>query len=139
MGSDEKTPDISYDLEKAVEHIVHDYVYLVVAGSDTRKPLAPPLNHYAERTFLAHCRALAHFFSGGKKSRDMYARDFTSGPFARKLPVWDRWSGHIDKHLMHLSQARTTNTVPWTGEPDGSFLENSWRPGANLSRTSNRS
>ena len=70
-----------YTPEGAVRHIVHDYAYLVVAGVHTRKGLANPCNHFAERTFLVHCRGMALFFSDRTDDRDVYARDFVEGPF----------------------------------------------------------
>jgi hypothetical protein len=54
----------------------HDYAFLMVAGHDTQNGLVNPHNHYAERTFLVHCRAFAKFFSNEMDNRDMYARDF---------------------------------------------------------------
>jgi hypothetical protein len=114
---------MDYDPKDAVKHVVHDYVYLVTAGTDLQRSQTPPFNHYAERTFLVHCRALGDFFSDGNDRRDLHARDFTRTPFVRELPAWDHWRGHIDKHLMHLTKARITNTIPWTGEPNKSFLE----------------
>lgn len=114
---------MAYNLKDAVKHIVHDYVFLVVAGTDIQKPLTNPLNHYAERTFLTHCRSLAKFFSAGGDERDMHAREFTQKPFERNFPIWDKWRTHIDQHLMHLSKGRVENTVPWTGEPNKCMLE----------------
>jgi hypothetical protein len=114
---------MAYNPKDGIKHIVHDYVYLVVSGTDTQRPLKNPFNHYAERTFLTHCRAVAKFLSAENDARDMYARDFTKTPFERKLPIWDKWSMHIDQHLMHLSKSRVENTVPWTGEPNKCMLE----------------
>ena len=114
---------MTYDPKDAVRHIVHDYVYLVAAGTDTQRPLPHPFNHYAERTFHVHCRAFGGFFSGEGDIRDLYARDFTRQPFLRALPLWDKWRNHVDKHLMHLTQGRITNKIPWTGEPNLRLLE----------------
>lgn len=115
--------NMAYDPKDAIRHIVHDYVYLVAAGTDTQRPIAHPFNHYAERTFHVHCRALAKFFSAGKDVRDMYASYFTRTPFVRTLPTWNDWSDHIDKHLMHLTVGRTKPSARlWTGEPNKSFL-----------------
>jgi hypothetical protein len=114
---------MTYDPKDAIRHIVHDYVYLLAAGTDTQRPLAHPFNHYAERTFHVHCRALAKFFSAEKDDRDIYARHFTLTSFVRTLPIWDDWSDHIDKHLMHLTAGRTKPTARiWTGEANKSFL-----------------
>jgi hypothetical protein len=113
---------MSYDLDAAVEHVVHDYSYLMVAGHDTQNSVPSPCNHYAERTFLVHCRVFAGFFSDGKDSRDMYARDFVDTMPQVAHPEWDRWHDHIDKHLMHLTKARVINKVPWTGAPNKIFL-----------------
>jgi hypothetical protein len=85
---------MAYDPKDAVVHIVHDYVYLVASGTDTQRPLAHPFNHYAERTFHVHCRALAKFFSTGKDRRDMYAHHFTRTRFVRTPQVWDDWADH---------------------------------------------
>ncbi|SPF55147.1 hypothetical protein SBA4_6980005 [Candidatus Sulfopaludibacter sp. SbA4] len=112
-----------YDPKEAVKHVVHDYVYLVVAGTDTQRPLDHPFNHYAERTFHTHCRAFGDFFSDKNDSRDLYARHFTRGQFIRTFTIWDEWRGHIDKHLMHLTTGRITNRVPWTGEPNQHILK----------------
>jgi hypothetical protein len=114
---------MSYDLVAAVEHIVHDYSYLMVSGHDTQKPLDGPYNHYAERTFLVHCRSFAEFLMNKAHRRDMCATDFvdTMPPIA--LDTWNRWHDHIDKHLMHLSQLRVGNPVPWTGSCNKPMLE----------------
>jgi hypothetical protein len=113
----------AYDPKDAVRHVVHDYVSLVAAGTDTQRGLAFPCNHYAERTFLVHCRAMAKFFSDGTDRRDVYARAFTSKPFMAQLPIWEKWADHIDKHIMHLTTGRITNKIPWTGEPNKCILE----------------
>jgi len=65
-----------FKVEDALRHIAHDYAYLVASGQDTQKPQSHPFNHYAERTFLVHCRSLAKFFIG-HNPRDMTASDFT--------------------------------------------------------------
>ena len=122
--------NFGYDLDKAALHIVHDYASLVTAGRDTtRSGLSYPFNHYAERTFLVHCRALAKFFSSENDGRDVYASHFTATPFVRTLSVWQQWSDHIDKHLMHLTKARITKPGRWTGEPNSAILaefEQTW-------------
>jgi len=114
---------MTYDLKDAVRHVVHDYVYLVAAGTDTQRPLQHAFNHYAERAFHVHCRAFGNFFSGKGEPRDLYARDFTRQPFVRALPLWDKWRDHVDKHPMHLTQGRIKNKIPWTGEPNLCILE----------------
>lgn len=116
---------MSYDLKAAAKHIVHDYAFLVAAGLDTQKPLGFPLNHYAERTFLVHCRAFAKFFdTDGSDPRDMYAKDFIDQPVdPRRLETWKKWHDHVSKHLAHLSTSRITNTEPWTGEDNKKVLE----------------
>jgi hypothetical protein len=113
-----------YDPKDAVAHIVHDYISLVMAGEDTQKPLNYPFNHYAERTFLTHCRALGYFFNPkNRDSRDLHANDFVkTPPFLADLRTWEDWADHIDKHLMHLTVGRITNTRSWTGAPDKDFL-----------------
>ena len=113
---------MAYDPKDAVRHIVHDYVYLMVAGTDTQRGNRHPFNHYAERTFHVHCRAMDSFFSGKGNRKDVYARDFTKSPFTKDSPIWTQWRDHIDKHLMHLTQGRISNTIPWTGEPNKEFL-----------------
>ena len=121
---------MSYDFEKAAHHIVHDYAFLIVAGHDTQNGLSNPYNHYAERTFLVHCRAFAKFFSNEKDNRDMYARDFVDVMPAVNHPVWNYWHDHIDKHIMHLTRARITNQVPWTGADNKKMFEefqNAWQ------------
>lgn len=111
-----------YDLEAAAEHIVHDYASLLVAGQDTQGGLASPYNHYAERTFLVHCRSFGKFFSDESDPRDMYARHFVDVMPAISLPAWAQWRTHVDRHLMHLTIARTAKTARWTGEPNKAFL-----------------
>ncbi len=121
---------MSFDLKAAVEHIVHDYSYLIVSGEDTQNSLRGPYNHYAERTFLVHCRSLAKFFSMETDSRDMYARDFVDTMPRVELATWDCWRDHIDKHIMHLTQKRITNRVPWTGSDNKQMLKEfraAWR------------
>lgn len=113
---------MSYDLDAAAEHVVHDYAYLLVSGQDTQNSLAGPYNHYAERTFLVHCRSFAKFLSNGNDQRDMYARHFVDSMPQISLPTWTSWADHIDKHLMHLTKARTTNSIPWTGAANKDFL-----------------
>jgi hypothetical protein len=113
---------MGYDLESAAIHIVHDHASLLKAGQDTQNALRGPYNHYAERTFLVHCRAFSKFYSNGTDTRDMYAIDFVDNMPAISLPVWDKWHKHIDQHLMHLTISRTTNKIPWTGEPNKVFL-----------------
>jgi hypothetical protein len=114
----------SYDLANAAKHIVHDYAYLVSAGNDTQKPLRHPFNHYAERTFLIHCRAFAKFFdNNGTDTRDMYAKDFVHTPIVSNLTAWGNWHKHIDKHLAHLTKERITNTTPWTGADNKKILD----------------
>ena len=117
---------MDYDRKDAVKHVVHDYVYLVAAGTDVQRPQKHPFNHYAERTFLIHCRAFGEFFSdrrNDRDNRDLRAQDFTRTPFARSVPIWVQWRDHIDKHLMHLTKSRITNKIPWTGEPNKCILE----------------
>jgi hypothetical protein len=121
---------MSYDLQAAVRHVVHDYAYLVVAGHDTQNPLPHPFNHYAERTFLFHCRAFAGFFKGVGDPRDMYAKDFVDMPTTGAPAVWTAWHDHVDKHLAHLSSKRITNTIPWTGSDNKKILDGfqaTWR------------
>jgi hypothetical protein len=112
----------NYDPKDAIIHILHDYHSLVMAGSE--KDIGYPWNHYAERTFLTHCRALGYFFDPkNTDKRDLHANDFVkSPPFSADLKTWEKWADHIDKHLMHLTVGRITNTTPWTGEPDKEFL-----------------
>ncbi len=113
----------NYDPKKAITHIVHDYVSLVMAGKDTQKVLKYPFNHYAERTFLTHCRALDDFFDPDKTDKqDLHANDFTKIKFSADLPTWKKWRRHINKHLMHLTVGRIKNKIPWTGEPNKEFL-----------------
>ena len=123
---------MSYDLNKAAKHVVHDYVYLVAAGHDTQNPLAHPYNHYAERTFLVHCRAFAGFFKNGSDTRDMYAKDFMGAnqQLTSTLDDWEKWHVHTDQHLAHLAQARIDNTRAWTGEDNKKILDGfrtTWR------------
>jgi hypothetical protein len=114
---------MAYDLVAAVEHVVHDYSYLIVPVEDTQRPLDGPYNHYAERTFLVHCRSVAKFFSDEEKKTDLYARDFVVAMPKIDLSVWDCWSDHVDKHIMHLTQKRITNKVPWTGSDNKRMLK----------------
>ena len=111
---------MKYDPKDAVKHLVHDYVYLVAAGTDTQRPHGHPFNHYAERTFLVHCRAMAEFFSGEKEICPMH---FTRGPFTPSLPTWKNWKSHVNMHLMHVTRGRNTNKIPWTGEANGPMLK----------------
>ena len=114
---------MNYDLNKAARHVVHDYAYLVAAGNDTQNPLSHPFNHYAERTFLVHCRAFAGFFKHGGDTRDMYAKDLVDTPTTQTLDTWTSWHDHLDKHLAHLSKARIDNTRPWTGADNKKILD----------------
>ena len=114
---------MNYDLHRAAKHVVHDYAYLVVAGHDTQNPLPHPYNHYAERTFLVHCRAFAGFFKHGNNPRDMYAKHFVDKPTTSMLAAWGEWHVHVDQHLAHLTKARTTNTRPWTGADNKKILD----------------
>ena len=114
---------MNYDPKDAVKHVVHDYVYLVAAGTDTQRTQKHPYNHYAERTFLIHCRALGEFFSDDNDSRDLRAKHFTRMPFVRTVISWDRWRDHIDKHLMHLTKKRIINRIEWTGEANKCLLQ----------------
>jgi len=121
---------MSYDLKEAARHIVHDYTYLVAAGSGTQQSLPHPFNHYAERTFLVYCRAFAGFFDRAGDSRDMHARDFVDEASDSTLEKWSKWHTHMDQHLMHLSKARIDNTTPWTGADNKAILEGfqaTWR------------
>ena len=113
-----------YNPKDAIPHIVHDYISLATAGEDTQKPLDYPFNHYAERTFLTHCRALGYFFDPEETDkRDLHANDFVrKPPFSADISTWERWADHIDKHLMHLTVGRLTNTISWTGAPNKDFL-----------------
>jgi hypothetical protein len=118
---------MDYDPKDAIKHIVHDYIYLVAAGTDTQRPQRHPFNHYAERTFLIHCRSIAKFFSGTK---DICARRFTRGQFTPSLPTWGKWKTHVNMHLMHLTRGRIMNKTPWTGEPNRLMLKefrSAWR------------
>ena len=116
-----------YDPKDAVKHIVHDYVYLVAAGTDTQRGNPHPFNHYAERTFLVHCRALAEFFG---RERDVDPDDFTVAPFRYTLRAWTHWEPHIQMHLMHLMAGRTKPSIkPWTGTANAELLKefsNAW-------------
>lgn len=119
--SEEKLPrPAKYDLTAAVKHVVHDYVYLVAAGTDTQRHADPPFNHYAERTFHVHCRTLDEFFRG---KTDIRVAHFTKRSFAANLKTWDDWEPHIQMHLMHLTAGRTkANVREWNGEPNKDFL-----------------
>jgi hypothetical protein len=111
-----------YDPKDAVKHIVHDYGSLVMAGSE--KNLGYPCNHYAEGTFLTHCRALAEFFDHKEKGKDdLHARDFTKSKFNPKFPTWAKWSKHINTHLMHLTVGRIENTRPWNSKDNKTILK----------------
>jgi hypothetical protein len=113
-----------YDPKDAIRHIVHDYVSLVMAGKDTQTAQPYPINHYAERTFLTHCRALDDFFDPDKTGKDdLHANDFTKGKFAADLPTWKDWRKHINKHLMHLTVGRIQNKRPWDGKPNKAILK----------------
>jgi hypothetical protein len=113
-----------YDPKDAVIHIVHDYVSLVMAGRDTQRPHPYPINHYAERTFLTHCRALDDFFDPNKTDKqDLHASNFTKTKFSANLPTWKKWRKHINKHLMHLTVGRIKNKIPWDGKPNKAMLK----------------
>lgn len=113
---------MTYEVNAAVKHVVHDYVCLVAAGVDTTERYLPfPLNHYAERTFLVYCRGMGQFFSGKGRTTDVYARHFADG-FVREVAVWEDWHDHVDKHLMHVTQARIDNKVEWTGKWNAAIL-----------------
>ena len=113
-----------YDPKDAVKHVVHDYVSLVLAGRDTQKPHPYPINHYAERTFLTHCRALGDFFDPKMKGEDdLHANDFTKKKFSAEVPTWRDWRKHINKHLMHLTVGRIKNKRPWNGKPNKAILK----------------
>ncbi len=117
-----------YNPKDAVTHIVHDYMYLVLAGRE--KHLDYPLNHYAERTFLTHCRALADFFDSDRDSKsDIHASDFTKTKLKADLSIWEKWRKHLNKHLMHLTVGRIKNKTPWDGTDNKKMLrefENAW-------------
>jgi hypothetical protein len=118
-----ETRGMSYDLREAAKHVVHDYAWLVAAGTDTGRVMPGRTNHYAERTFLVHCRAFAGFFSSGTDHRDMYARHFVANPRSPQLRAWEKWHKHIDRQLMHLTKARVKNKRPWTGADNELILE----------------
>jgi hypothetical protein len=131
---------MSYDLNEGAKHLVHDYAWLCAAGYDcTRgdKHLSGRSNHYGERTFLVHCRAVSDFFGPPKTDRkgklldrDMFACDFMDSPSDPQLKKWEEWHDHMDKHLMHLSRSRITNTNPWAGQDKREMLEGfkaTWR------------
>ena len=82
-----------------------------------------PFNHYAERTFLTHCSALADFSIQERGIQEiLHANDFVkTSPFSVDLPTWCTWHDHIDKHLMHLTIGRITNTTPWNGAPNKDY------------------
>src|SRR6185437_8719636 len=95
---------MNYDPKLAISHVVHDYLSLIAAGTDTQRNNAFPFNHYAERTFLTHYRAFVDFFDPTHTDRrDLHARDFTDSPLSASFLKWSKWSDHIDKHLMHLT------------------------------------
>jgi hypothetical protein len=113
-----------YDPKEAVKYIVHDYLYLVAAGTDTQRGTDFPFNHYAERTFLTHCRALGDFFDPKMKGGDdLHANDFTKKKFSADLRTWNGWRKHMNKHLMHLTVGRIKNKRPWDGKPNKAILK----------------
>jgi len=114
----------NYRPKSAVRHVVHDYASLEMAGKHTQTGLPYPFNHYAERTFLTHCRALADFFDPHRRDpRDLHANDFTVAPFSARLPTWKKLRDHIDKHLMHLTVGRLRTRRKWTGKPNKALLK----------------
>jgi hypothetical protein len=113
---------VKYDLENAIPHIVHDYVYLIVSGTDTLRPHPHPFNHYAERTFLVHYRTMAEFFAG---EQDVRSEHFTRAAFKPSLSTWEDWEPHIQSHLMHLTAGRMKKKGrrAWRGDTNKPMLE----------------
>lgn len=103
---------------------------LVLAGRDTQQGLKYPINHYAERTFLTHCRALYEFFDPKNKDKDdLHANDFTKSKFKVRFPTWAKWREHLNHHLLHLTVDRLNNTRPWDGRDNKKILkdfESAW-------------
>src|SRR5205823_4357576 len=102
-------------------------------GDHTSKPLAHPFNHFAERTFLVEGRKFANFFRNkrGPLGTDMLSKNFVTiklladgskKRFKPKLDVWDDWHEHLNCHLLHLSEGRVDNTVPWDGSANAPIL-----------------
>ena len=126
------TPD---ELKRGVEHIVHDYATLVLTGEaiPTGK-MGIPWNGPVEQSFLVNCRKFAHFFlnKGMRDKPDILSEHYLTSPKTFSLPTWGLWFDHHDKHLFHLSYARTgPSHRPWTGDPeDRDFfreLRSAWR------------
>jgi hypothetical protein len=42
---------MAYDLKEAAKHVIHDYAWLVAAGTDTQRQMPGRTNHYAETHF----------------------------------------------------------------------------------------
>jgi hypothetical protein len=113
--------------EDALRDIAHDYAYLVAAGQDTQKPLPHPFNHYAERTFLIHCRTFDEFFNGRKHA--MPITDFADGFAPPPITDWDTWGEYINMHLAHLTKGRVMRAIMWTGSANKQLLvdfQKSW-------------
>lgn len=109
-------------LKGGVEHIVHDYATLVLTGEaiPTGK-MGIPWNGPVEQSFLVNCRKFAHFFlnKGMPGKPDILSMHYLPAPKVFSLPTWDRWFDHHDKHLFHLSYARTDpSNRKWTGDPE---------------------
>jgi hypothetical protein len=112
----------------SIQHIVHDYSYLVssgimvTTGLHNGKSLEPPVNTHAETAFLTHCRKFYDFFVSEPKLDDVCAKCFVKPGIAFALPEWESWRTHMNKQLLHITFSRNENKREWTGEPNRRLL-----------------
>ncbi len=123
------------EIEKGVEHLVHDYTTLVLTGAGIPRGIPIPWNGPVEQSFLMSCRKFVDFFTN-RKMRDngMIAEDYVPGWKPFSFPTWngENWQNHHNTHLFHLSYGRVGNiSKPWTGYRENPhFLEEiqaAWR------------
>src|ERR1700722_15069648 len=108
------------ELERGVEHIVHDYSVLVLTGEAIPTGTIPlPWNGPAEQSFIVSVRKFADFFNNKRKhSKDMIAEDYIGASHNFFFPTWQDEEGnrHHNAHLFHLSYIRCDPTQrPWDG------------------------
>lgn len=124
-----------YEIEKGVEHLVHDYTTLVLTGVGIPRGVPVPWNGPVEQSFLVSIRKFVDFFTNRKlRENGMMAIDYVPGWEAYPFPTWkgEEWQDHHNTHLFHLSYGRVSDTAKeWTGYRENILffdeIQSAWR------------
>ena len=107
---------------RPAHHIVYEYANLVsagkirLAGHYQQVPLIPPLNSHVWHAFYTYCRSMFEFFRYPPERKYLRASQFVQPNSEFVFRHWtQRVQTHMEVHLMHVGDDRTTGRKAWTG------------------------